>query len=78
MRKDHYRHGIGTELYTELLKRLTNGGFHRSVAMISLPNMASEKFHQKFGFDKIGVLSDAGFKFNKWVDVAVYELRMKS
>jgi L-amino acid N-acyltransferase len=35
---------------------------------------SSEKFHEKFGFTKIGTLKEVGFKFNKWHDVSYLQL----
>lgn len=69
--------GIGSKLYTKLLKELKNRNFHVIVAGISLPNDRSQRFHEKFGFVKVAYFSEVGYKFNKWVDVGYWELLLK-
>ncbi len=66
--------GIGTLLYKELIKQLTSKNFHVILGCISLPNEASEKFHEKLGFQKIAHFHEVGYKFNKWIDVGFWEL----
>ncbi|MFD1292797.1 GNAT family N-acetyltransferase [Lutibacter holmesii] len=66
--------GIGTLLYKELIKQLTSKNFHVILGCISLPNEASEKFHEKLGFKKIAHFHEVGYKFNNWVDVGFWEL----
>jgi len=66
--------GIGSLLYKELIKQLISKKFHVILGCISLPNEASEKFHEKLGFKKIAHFHEVGKKFNKWVDVGFWEL----
>lgn len=66
-------HGIGTRLYATLFARLAEQGAHRAFAVIALPNDASVAFHEQFGFVRRGVLTEAGRKFDRWLDVAVFE-----
>ena len=66
--------GNGSLLYEALLSQLKGQGFHSIIGGISLPNDASIKMHEKFGFKKVTHFSQVGFKFNKWVDVAYWEL----
>lgn len=68
------RKQIGTKLYTELLKRLKKQKYHVVIGGISLPNDPSIKFHEKFGFKKVGHFKEVGRKFDKWVDVAFWQL----
>lgn len=67
--------GVGSKLYAVLLNELKDKGFHTAIGGISLPNEASIKLHEKFGFRKVAHFSEVGFKFNKWVDVGYWELR---
>lgn len=66
--------GIGSLLYKELINQLTNKNFHTILGCISLPNEPSVNFHEKFGFKKVAHFNEAGYKFNKWVDVGFWEL----
>lgn len=69
--------GIGSILYTALLKQLIALDFHAIIGGISLPNEASVALHEKFGFEKIALFKEVGFKFNKWVDVGYWQLITK-
>lgn len=66
--------GIGSLLYKELLKQLTELGFHAVIGGITLPNESSIALHEKFGFEKIAQFKEVGYKFNKWIDVGYWEL----
>lgn len=63
--------GIGTALYTELLEILKKQGYYQVYALISVPNPDSMAFHEKFGFTLDGVHKKTGYKFNRWIDLAL-------
>ena len=44
------------------------------LAGITLPNTASVKLCEKFGFAMVGQLKEVGYKFDQWVDVGYWEL----
>ena len=69
--------GIGTKLYNELLQQLKDEKYHTVLAGISLPNDASVKFHEKFGFEKVAHFKNVGFKFEKYIDVGYWQLFLK-
>ena len=72
----HKQKGIGKALYLKLIKSLKRNGFKRILAGISLPNDESIIFHEKLGFEKVGQLEAVGFKFNRWIDVGYWELKI--
>lgn len=61
--------GIGTMLYDRLLDELSGCGLHRVMAGITLPNEASVRLHQRFGFTEIGIEHEVGWKFGRYWDV---------
>jgi len=66
--------GVGTALYTSLFDRLRGDArFHRAFSIIALPNEASVAFHERQGFIHRGTLSEAGFKFDQYLDISYYE-----
>jgi L-amino acid N-acyltransferase YncA len=68
------RHGIGRALYTELFARLVQTGmFHQAFAGIALPNDASIAFHQRLGFEPVGIYREVGYKFGRWIDVSWWQ-----
>jgi phosphinothricin acetyltransferase len=68
--------GVGSVLYQALLDKLKSQGYHTVIGGISLPNETSIKLHEKFGFRKVAHFSEVGFKFNKWVDVGYWQLKL--
>lgn len=62
--------GIGKKLYTALFASIAGEDVHRIVAGYTLPNPASAKLHEQFGFKPVGVFSENGFKFRRYWDVA--------
>lgn len=67
---------IGTKLYKELLQLLKKQNLHAALGVLTLPNDASVKLHEKFNFMLVGHFKEVGFKFGKWLDVGVYQLNL--
>jgi phosphinothricin acetyltransferase len=66
--------GVGRALFTSLLDVLAGDErYHRAYSIIALPNDASVAFHERFGFVHRGTLTEAGHKFDRYLDVAFYE-----
>ena len=68
--------GLGRQLYDELLGRLRADGVHQVLAVIALPNDASEALHRACGFSRVGVLPEVGWKFDRWIDTALWGLTL--
>ena len=66
--------GIGTKVYEKLFTELEQSDVHAIIAGIALPNEASIRLHEKFGFEKVAHFREVGFKFYKWIDVGYWEL----
>jgi phosphinothricin acetyltransferase len=64
----------GSRLMAVLLDEARKMGKHSVVALMERGNEASEALHRNFGFREIGYLKEAGFKFNRWVDVSYWQL----
>lgn len=66
--------GVGRALYGELLSRLDAlAEVHTQVAVVALPNDASEALHRAMGFERVGVLREVGYKLGRYVDTAWYQ-----
>jgi phosphinothricin acetyltransferase len=61
--------GVGRPLYAALFDALAGENINRIVAGYTLPNAASAKLHDHFGFTPVGIFSEVGFKFGKYCDV---------
>jgi phosphinothricin acetyltransferase len=68
--------GVGRELYAELLDRLRADRIHLVLAVIAQPNEASEALHRSFGFERLGVLPEVGWKLDRWIDTAIWGLQL--
>ena len=64
--------GIGRKLYKELLGLSKEAGAHLLIGVVSYPNLASQRLHESIGFEKAGVLKEAGKKFGKYIDVELW------
>lgn len=65
---------IGKKLYSKLLIQLKNKDYHVVIGGLTLPNDASVKLHENFGFEKVAHFKEVGYKFNKWHDVGFWQL----
>jgi phosphinothricin acetyltransferase len=70
--------GLGRTLYTALLDALPALGFHSAIGGITLPNPASVALHTKLGFTSVGVVREAGKKFDAWHDVEFFQKLLTS
>jgi phosphinothricin acetyltransferase len=61
-------------LYTQLFAALKAAGVHAVIGGVALPNEASLRLHQKFGFEQVAHFKEVGFKFNRWIDVTYWQL----
>ena len=68
--------GIGSALYEELFSQLTARSFRSIIAVIALPNEGSVRLHEKFGFVKSGEFKEIGYKFDRWINVAYWQLQI--
>jgi len=69
--------GLAKALYVELFSRLADRGYCNALAIIVLPNPASVRLHESVGFERIGVVKRAGWKFGQWHDVAWYQRTLR-
>ncbi|MFN3810906.1 MAG: GNAT family N-acetyltransferase [Roseateles asaccharophilus] len=61
------RRGVGSALYQALFEGLAGQGLHRAVVGIALPNAASLRLHEKFGFRPVGVFSEYATEHGQFI-----------
>jgi phosphinothricin acetyltransferase len=66
--------GVGSILYQELIARARKMNIHSLIGVLSIPNEASRRLHEKFGFRIAGTFKEAGCKFNRLIDVEYRQL----
>lgn len=75
--KDHFRKGIGTKLMKHLIAHAEQAGVKTMVACIDAENEGSIATHKKLGFTYSGTIQNAGYKFERWLNLAFYQLDLK-
>lgn len=65
--------GLGRALYGALFDVIAHEDIHCVVAGMTLPNDASRRLHEVFGFVEVGVFHRVGRKFDQFWDVGWYE-----
>jgi phosphinothricin acetyltransferase len=78
VRKDKRGQGIGKILLKEIIKKAEVQNFHIMVGVIDASNTVSMKLHEKEGFILTGIMKEVGYKFDKWLDAAFYQLTLKT
>ena len=63
-------HGVGSQLYMKLMELLKGLNYQRAYACITYPNYASISFHQRLGFNLLGIFEKSGYKFEQWHGIA--------
>lgn len=66
--------GVGTALMQRLIQSATEQQLHALIGGIDAGNQQSIAFHRKLGFVHAGTIKEAGFKFQRWLDLAFYQL----
>lgn len=72
--KAHRGQGLGTVLVRELVAEARRNGVHALIGGIDATNTGSIALHEKLGFRHVGTLPQVGFKFGRWLDLALYQL----
>jgi phosphinothricin acetyltransferase len=44
------------------------------IGVIDSENKGSIAFHQKFGFETVGVIKESGYKFDRWLNSVFMQL----
>ncbi len=76
--KDHRGKGLGLVLMQRLISAALEQQYHVMVGGIDVSNQSSIALHKKLGFVLSGTIKHAGFKFGRWLDLAFYQLLLKT
>lgn len=67
--KDYTGNGLGKKLYKILIEILKLQNVVNVYGCVTYPNEKSDKLHESFGFKKVGIFENSGYKFGKWIGV---------
>ncbi|PJK16119.1 N-acetyltransferase [Chryseomicrobium excrementi] len=71
---DYRKQGIGRKLLQAIIDLAKAGEYKTLVAGIDAANDKSIWLHEKLGFTHSGTVRNAGYKFERWLDLAFYQL----
>ena len=70
----HRRQGLGKILLRRLIHTAQQQNYHMMIGVIDGANQISIKLHQSMKFNHCGTIRHAGFKFDRWLDLELYQL----
>jgi L-amino acid N-acyltransferase YncA len=65
--------GVGSALVRELIERARAAGKHVMVGGVDAENMASLRFHERMGFERVAHFREVGFKFDRFLDLVMLQ-----
>lgn len=77
LRPDYHRMGIGRALMEALLAEARRAGLRLIVALVSSSNAASIELHRQLGYEVMGTLKNAGYKFGQWHSTVYLQLDLQ-
>jgi phosphinothricin acetyltransferase len=72
------RRGAGETLLRAIIERAGAQGYHVLVGGIDADNGVSLALHRKLGFVHSGTITQAGYKFGRWLDLMFYQLTLET
>lgn len=76
VREGQQGRGIGAALMTDLLRRCRDGGACVVIARVVEQNPGSVRFHERLGFETVGLMRRIGEKFGRLLDVRIMDLHL--
>jgi L-amino acid N-acyltransferase YncA len=74
----HRGQGIGARLLAELTARAQALGKHSMIAAVDSENSGSLRFLERHGFQRVGYIPEAGFKFGRFLDLVLLQCRINA
>jgi L-amino acid N-acyltransferase YncA len=69
----HQKRGVGRELLSEAIEAARSTGCRTIVASVAADNTPGLKLHQSLGFETVGTLKNAAYKFGRWMDITLVQ-----
>ena len=70
--------GLGKRLLRQLILVARAQKYHMAIGVIDSSNQVSIQLHRSLGFKHCGKIEQAGFKFDRWLDLELYQLILDS
>ena len=70
--------GLGRLILERLIDRARAQEYHMMIGVIDAENATSIALHEKLGFQNCGLIRQAGYKFGRWLDLALYQYTLQT
>jgi L-amino acid N-acyltransferase YncA len=71
--REHLGRGVGRQLLQELIDTCAAAGFRQIIGYIDADNTASLAIHDKFGFQRVGLLPGVAYRYGRWADTVMVQ-----
>lgn len=71
---NEHGNGIGKALMEALITRAKAQNLHTMIGVIDAENQESIAFHERMGFDTVGIIRESGYKFDRWLHSVLLQL----
>jgi L-amino acid N-acyltransferase YncA len=75
---EHRGKGWGRQVMRALIAQAQQHQMHAMIGAIDATNLASRALHESLGFQHVGTLPQVGFKFGRWLDLALYQYTLQT
>ena len=65
--------GLGRQLLERITQAAETQGCHAMIGVIDAANATSIALHERLGFQRCGEMRQVGFKFDRWLDLVLYQ-----
>lgn len=69
----HRRKGVARMLMLRLVELAREHGVHVMIGAVDNDNLGSIALHENLGFERCGLVRQAGFKFGRWLDLCLLQ-----
>jgi L-amino acid N-acyltransferase YncA len=71
--REHLGRGVGRVLLQELIDTCAAAGFRQIIGYIDADNTASLAIHDRFGFQRVGLLPGVAYRYGRWADTVMVQ-----
>ena len=71
--REHAGRGVGRLLMQELIDVCAAAGVRQMIGYIDADNTASLAIHDKFGFQRVGLLPGVAYRYGRWADTVMVQ-----
>ena len=71
--REHIGRGVGRVLMQDLIDTCAAAGFRQMIGYIDADNTASLAIHEKFGFNRVGLLPGVAHRYGRWADTVMVQ-----